>query len=1018
MANEAPELSAAQLMIQGKEAKASELPTDSKKGQENNGSDTAVVEQRGPKLSELRTQGEHNQEVAINDVTRTQLIDRLTNRINTLRELKARGQKLSDYDEFIIGSDIVNRLKNAAELTKSDYAVMYSSIQDELIQKAGAAGVLIEDLPATFGEKKRWPRKSTDDVRPGIKFDAVDVSGRMRTPYLDQLNYYDQLPDQIEGDLEELNLLRIDLEESLWDGGYTNPLFEPNRVAAYPATTRGGQNRYHNEFLHQQKELMEQAGHSAIQYADLLRDNPTEAARLSFEANRRALFVFAGELGQEILKDKKPPITKDALIDQVAAIRNGKVFHEGDAGWIDPTVAEHALKDAEEVHRKAEAELKKDEDVIKSLNDELEKLKSELPTKQKEVDSLKKTWTAIQKNVKAQITSIDTSITTLSARIASLPPGANPKDISPLAGQIVALESAKAAQYKIQTDLLTKQANAQVDLVATRARITAIPAEVTTAETKLLASKASARAAEADVKVKKAALNEIEEANKGITHSTEPTAVAIEKWAKVLEGDNYSKIIGERFKGDHTGEFTRSNLSRTTIDQGGQVVGAEALRRHIFEIADPTKYDPEVSRKMLSDETIARGLLYQLQINVDRLSDGGTPLIDLLTSVDTHRAAIAALDKTHVDYGTNLDTHQAAIRAAELDLVKSVLPDLGKKSEFEVGNFVRFLTHEGLKSAARGNPYLEFSNADFLKIDQEAKETQTAESIINSEDLGKTTITDNSVSWEGKAKFAWATPREAPGAGLAKLSTRITQEFGRDSLQHGHVDYVFEVKTNLRLLQSLPEVATPGVIPEEIRKAFYDINGNLRQELRAGEKIWQALSRGQATDGIPPWIKIGNATETDDRLVTGSTGDNRAAAKFYDTLNTRGGLLQIDAGAQQNMAASIAEKVISMPPSKRQDVLRGASTRFQILGVPVTGSGTTKDYEVDFDKDGKILIGDAGGAPKQEIEHFMDQRLRELQEIRATQNLAPADQTAIRNEYMSLLLPLGRQILIGQERKR
>ena len=943
--------------------------------------------------------------IRIEGDTQRNLIDRLTSLRTGLQDMRNRGIKLSPAEEIILQSKIIESISGGS-IGRDELGIAWNALQMEQAQKSMAVGLMAKDKPAEFDRIKKgfFRDHKLPDVPPGTDIVDAGTSVRIRTDYIDHIGYQNKSAEDINRDLESLNNLRLSVEQSLFEDGYRNPLFEDQAIAGYPLMAdRSTNNRMQQEVYRQTQALLKEKGFEGRTLGDLFRDDPALVFEIAYEANSRALPEFARETGKNILKDLKTDITKDSI--------TGHLKGKGDK---DKETDKEQLAPFTEKKDQAINDFQTAETTLTNLKNEKESIEQSLPNLKMARDRAQQIYNQREPELTRRRDELDAIITNLThdfndpAKTAGLS-SKEAADFKKTTGQTLLQYDTLRQQVENKLDeLREQQISTAVDVTNRESRLTEITtALIPGAQTDVASKKSAKEAAEAAEKTKS------EELEKG-SPEVKDKNTALEKWAGLLDAGNLDKIIDARFSQSPEGQFVKSRLA-SIAERDGQIDGAEAIREHLFQLIDPTGYNPELARKMISDETIARAIMYQLQINPATEAANGAPGVtiqDLLSDTQMNRGLVAGISPSDTRRRAERNGYLDIIRDNEKQLLQTLLPRLKNTSEFEVGDLVRFLAHEGLHSAANGGPFLDLTNERFQQIREGSYEaTQTVDSIIG-ENVGTAKFAEDAVAWEGKSTFSWSNARES-GVPL-ELTTRISEEFNRNPLDRESIDYEFAVKVDQRLLQVLPEQRSQATaIPEEVRQVFYDSNGNLRQELRAGERFWQAISRGQAAEGIPSWIIFKKETLKDRRPIN-SSGD-RAAAMFYDRLDTRGDDAQVTNEAKRNMAASITESILKMSPAERQRILRGVSAPFTVAAVRAADTGIAYDYEIDIDNNGNIMIGRPGGT-RSEIGQFYQQRLLAVQTARGTTNLSDVDRVALKDEYMATLSQIGRQILIGQER--
>lgn len=419
-------------------------------------------------------------------------------------------------------------------------------------------------------------------------------------------------------------------------------------------------------------------------------------------------------------------------------------------------------------------------------------------------------------------------------------------------------------------------------------------------------------------------------------------AKALRKWNEVVGG--YDKIVNARFSQKYTDDYARERLASIKETETGEIEGAEKIREHIFRLVLENKadYDPELARKMLSDEAIARAIIWVYKVDPETVTD------------------------TDGKISTKL-----------------ALPYL-RSSQFQVGDLIRFIAHEGVKSAERGNPYLAL---DKYFETPEAELKLDVESIYR-DGLGNVEIDleDNTVTWTGSVPSS-----TMQGLYINDLPTtyRITQQ-----ISPLNDIYSAEILTNQRFLQSLPEnIHGISLLPEVIKNAFYDQDGNLRASRQSPGSLTMFYQESR--------------NNTDEAL---------------NDLNTT-----VSPEASRLITASVADFVLKKSPQERLEILRGLEGNIPIanVGIPsVDSDGTVindyRNYTIDLDNSGNLFIThiDYTANPrKYELKHFYQITLENFTKSLNTISLDARQRATLKIPFLQIQSALGSAVLRTLQRR-
>ncbi len=909
-------------------------------------------------------------EISLDKQTQDKVVETLLSRRQATETLSGKERPLTTIDKWVLklGPEAIARLE-AGNLTKEDLALSWYVLHDEILQKELAVGQLVKDnkiIDVTKVGRIPFLRRIVENPRLQTQLEAS--AQRLSSEYTREIGFETWDPERIVRHLTELNQTRLNIEQSLFRHGLNDPLFDEVSTPIAPLEFgRKTGNLLHDAVV---DELMGAEGiltqrFGGKTYLELWQEDPIAAHQALYEANQRALTQFAKDQGESFLKGEAPKANIQLIEGQAKKLEE-KPTPE-DIGRLQ-TTATNASTEFTEAEKK-----------LNDLNKPVEDARRILAEKQLAFNKTSNTFNRTSERFNPEIERLQ-ELTGLLYNSTQLPD----TPLSP--EQRVSMQQAIAAT--------TQSIARNEEIIRSRHdRLDQLSQQEGEAETELNAQKENVERLQKETeekgleeargdfnqkrKAKENAERELKEKQEGmekeITPEAKEQAKALRKYKEVAGG--YGKIIDARYSQAHAEEFTRERLADTKERPDGQIEGAERIREHIFRIINPIDYDPVLARKMLSDETIARAIIWMYKIDPETTSTKGTTLNQLLSDLKTTKDMI----------GENPEDKDLLKEKSdqEKEIIKLALPNL-RSSQFKAGDLLRFMVHEGLKSAERGNPYLELSEY----YQTPAPELRLRAESIYSEGIGTAEIDpeDNTVTWAGTVPNS-----TMPGLSRNDLPTsyRITQQ-----ISPLNDIYSAEVITDQRFLQSLPEnIHGPTFLPEAIKNAFYDQDGNLRAD--------------RQSPGSLTMFSQGSHENPDDTL---------------NELNTI-----ISPEASRIIAASVADNVLRKTPQERLEILRGLNANIHVpdfwstVDTPLindtyVGIPTEHTYTIDFDNNGNFFIADKSGN-RQQLEAFYQRKLEGFINKLGVQALNPKQREALKKYYLTIQQTLGQEILKSLQRR-
>lgn len=959
-----------------------------------------------PLLSEFRRDAPEGQEINLNQETAILMADRLNRRMEVTNLLQDNNKNLTSVETRLMrkGQEVIARLRSG-DYTGKDLKFALYVINDELLQKSTATGRILSENPARQARLARLRNipflNRLYQPEQGIQTNVRSGDQRFTTNYIDRIGFNGYTDQQIIDELTELNNLRIKFETSLFQNGHQDTLF--NLAAVSADITKGlrrSPNMIQDEIAYQLGEVLKQK-HEGKTATELRDSDPVAYTTAVFEANQRSLHTMGGESAKDILLKEKPEVNRTAIKDRITQATSikpedlTKIVEAAD-------IAHKTFQKAEERYNDVKGSLEPVQSALKSL----EKVKVDAKDESDQYE-------AIQKD---RVDRLQDQVDMLTSKLPDIDPSLDPDTKAELTRDLTrSIDTIGKLQERIDNiqdkryQLKVRQALTERDYVQKQDELKDLltPFGVSTVEDALTKIKTDTDYDKKKTDLEKAQkdlADKQEEIKKNkVSPENEERAEGLRTWDKILDEGNYDKIIEARFSQSPTGKYKKDRLASTVDRPDGQVDGAERIREHIFAVMDEAKYDPELARKLLSDETIVRAIAHTYNIDMGKEQDStGNTLQKTLEEIAPFRKALEAHRKAgkgprDKDYEDTLKE----IRDREKRMLQKVLPYIDNGTQGQAGELLKFVIEQGMESSVAGNPYLEI---DKYHTEQQPEMRMQAESV-SQEHLGQTRFEDHSVIWDGEiagTRFIGATRDQG-------LHYRVDQAFDRN-----RVGYTVQVEVNENFLKALPEKATRGGnMPDSIWFAFYRADGTLRTERRTDdppitvpELIRIIRERGHISEriGIPQWITLKEEVKTD-------TSTDTAEQQVIDALNTLA--WTTDDRLTNTMAASVTDRILHMSPGERSDNIKGLPD-VTIKDVPNPFGGIS-DLVVNFNNNGEIFVKDLGNNP--EINAFFSRITEMYTKGQGVQSLNPDQRTELNKTFFKIQSELGKAILKNQQRR-
>ena len=686
--------------------------------------------------------GNPDLEIRLDTEGRQSVIRRLTNRANKARELQEKQQRLSDLDLQLLRPDFLKRIQSG-ELITEDLMLAWYELDEELIQKEIAAGAIMIHQPGRFERVRNMPMVGRLIGDPNaVPAGRLDTAGNLLndpefSAYLRDIRYDQMSGQDIYDDLVSLDRLRINLESSFFRNGHRNPIFDRarNRLRGRPIgldflrdeareaeMTKTGHKLY-SEINSQIQEVIAQRiinrpadFHAGDTIEAIYTRDPIEGLRIRQEASTRALSQKARDYSLEIVKGERYNDIDTSAIEARAKETEQPAKPEEIAPLL-------------EAKTKADAELATAEATVAELRARLPQLELDVQrtgTQKKKADEIFK---AIEARYSAQISLLQTEQTSLGHALTALSSTPTTAPASPggkgKPGGIVNIGPGESMRLSIK-DIMDRiasyeseikeaqiaQVNAGIDNESAINELDRIRGnetspgsgiytggKINTAEAELPILRSAAQTANEAYKAKEGEIGE-----GGVSPERQERARALRVHIKIAEGQGQIHELQYAQKFD--GEFTREGLSDITTRTDGQIEGAERIRAHIIQTIDKAGYDPNLARKIYSDETIAIALIESFSLEGASITLPGGAVSNFGDEIQALQLAKEQLQMTPVSQISRRETLGQQITERQRILIQQALPQLANAQQMEISHFINKLINRGLISAELGDPYL------------------------------------------------------------------------------------------------------------------------------------------------------------------------------------------------------------------------------------------------------------------------------------------------------------------------
>lgn len=921
------------------------------------------------KQHEVITSGSSELPVELKGGVRRKAFNRLIKRAEKV--IEARGGRDTDQPRSQLDTPVDNyvvqnltRWKEGKKLTRNDLAVLHHLLNDEILNKTAAIGIIARDSPGRLHNLRRNPIVHGLSQMSQTQLEAI--TSRFITDYTEELGTATSDSERMLDDIVNLCQLRLQVEEAYFPpsggiverlgdrlrgyrgplhdyGGFRSNLWDQIETGILPTSfIKKTGNVFHDRIV--EKFI----GREGRLDGTLTREFPGMSPQEVWRRHPDRYLANLEQANQEALADSSPEIGKAILESRKVGPKDDMFFRI--SAHIKKYEAKPKLPDGEKMVEESE---------ITSLEAKISELRTKIGEKNSELFKVDEEPNQVQQSIdeaNAQAIELNNHILHFRGLLGALPAPVIPAGAT--AEQIKAItdaHTAKVAEYtKHITDLGVKRST-QLGLVAKHTRhlahLNSAPGtdlrnrqrtQITTVRGEL---EAQLTTAITDLPNKKA---QREKQQKILTGEKTPeqgrVRYSLEKWQDIglsQQGDILMKVH-DSFT--HR-EYSMENLTSTRIVDG-RVEGAEYLRQLILntfnekttsENVEKLLYDPQNQRDLLDEYFIARTIIdllhIQVPINVNVplttipgfVRAGGSLSVGM-EAIDQRireiKAVIPSLDLTDpLNRLTNIGL-QSELDNISNSVLTQVLPHM-RRSHYTTGELVQNIIRKKLEScAAKGDPFafIPYERPDVIhRFDPEAVLTAGLGEInMRYEGINH----DMVVRWEGEARNTFT-------GNTLPIHARVELHVEPDNNRRW---YGFRVRADQQLVSALQGIGV-GVVPPEIRRALY--RGTVLDVTRANNQ----------------WITIVNPVAPRIRTIRNPSNLNvRPAINMF-----------IGPGARINTLMNIndifpsvmAVQLIEMEPEKRLELFRGLPE----TTVNIPGVGPRR---IRMDDDGELWFYDPG----------------------------------------------------------
>ncbi|RJQ24467.1 hypothetical protein C4577_07850 [Candidatus Parcubacteria bacterium] len=889
------------------------------------------------------------------------------------------------------------------EVTKEVAAIASVLVHDELIALSLAAASVVRENPGKYGKiKSSWPIVGRWASKPTPTTTTEQTALKMMTDYAKECGFNGSLSqEQMDARLRRVHKIENEMTQKALGVDSMAPEYEYTSSSIHPESiARSTQNKLQIEINNALDDISKQK-FNGESYDQIWQKDPVLATQVYNEAFQRAIFRLSPDLARNILDSETPGIRKESVDAHITRLE--KKPKDEEANPLKETLDEKATEKTSIESR------------INQLDTLINGLEQQLPGLEQAFAGIKKKVETEKGLINDEIRDLDTqwsaSLATLERYLAVPLPDKGKKDtykdeysrwntnLTKAREETVRFHGELEAKRKELRTLLGQEAEAEIKKKTAEDQMKKYQRERSGKKRELIGVKADEKTAKIAYEAK------LKEISEGGTPENREKADALRRWVQTTQ--NFNQVLDIRLNGGTVGDYSLEGLADTGETVDGEIKGAERIRELLFHKTGDKIYDPKEGRKMLSDETIARAIIWKFGLDTSmkiETSAGATSIREILDTIRNSREDIRTMAP-----GPTRDGLQISLTYTQRELVEGLLGNL-KGSQFRTTDLLQFIVQQGAKSAENGNPYLDLSGLEEQFTRTEAEIRPVGVETLPPPEVGATTIKGNELTWEGDTRTMWLDGK------AHRLHLKATETSSR-----ADVGYKIEVEATPELVSALPPTQTEALdlgIDWSIIDVFYGKDGLLRTEYARRDRHWWEREKK-----IPTWIQIDNGREETTLSAGVIPTAELATDKVSDDISRRTigrGRRSLGLEIIHNMNIATGDTIASMTPNERLALLGGRFQPTEARSIPETGSpGVFKDYTITLGSDGNFYILETG-APTEErkrLDQFFQSRSEKYREVQGTQILSSEERKKLQQELGEIRMLIGREVRRAQQRR-
>ena len=412
---------------------------------------------------------------------------------------------------------------------------------------------------------------------------------------------------------------------------------------------------------------------------------------------------------------------------------------------------------------------------------------------------------------------------------------------------------------------------------------------------------------------------------------------------------------------------------------------------------------------MASDEVLAKAIIRRA---IDSGARGfSTEITDLGAKKTALSAAKDALatdpkDKVKRDAVTRA---QKDLALSQKNLLVRAMPFMPRNRE-GIRQIVQTIIQEGVHSAETGNAYLTLEDSWFKQIKEMGVGTKTTldEGSGVIEVFSFTNKERPLVQWEGDISDIL----QARTGEFIDAHIRIDQ-----AIFHDRETFLVSVLADQRFIQTLPETIPAAVL------GVNNIDLSTWYNYDRATSTWKIKAKPDTK-----WVRVasGEFPTVENTLISLRSA---LAPLIPLGFNMAGGPSD---EIPNKITEATANYYLSRPKKERLNMMVGIDAPNNIDHVPLSGApaGSEGEYKLEFDDNGDIFISGNKSTPapggigrnispieRRELKAYFNQRLEEYKGFLGVEELNEAQRRTLHAEFAYIQRALGREILIGQQRR-